>query len=279
MVHKFPILTTPGVGTAIEGVFVAFHAGLVTVVQAGAAGEGVLEERSHQQAVVGNVKLVAAQAAAGFFFPRAVEIIHKGGQDTGRIVSTQQIHVAQPHFSGIVLHDGHDRFLQTVTAVPATHEVQNRSAERIIHHAVQFRIGKVLSSAAVGGLVGSILPHFAQHIGIGVDFLHPIVEQFQKFVGQFVRHVQTEAVRTGLQPVGNDAVFIGDDILDEFGIHLVHRGQGVEIPPGIVVVRPMVEGVPADIRGFGGLESALAGEMVVFVEIKTVTAGVGVHTV
>ena len=48
MLHKLPVFPPPGVGAAVEGVFVAFHAGFIAVVKAGAAGQGVLQEGCHQ---------------------------------------------------------------------------------------------------------------------------------------------------------------------------------------------------------------------------------------
>ena len=42
--QQVTILCAPGVGTAIEGVFAALHAGLIAVVNTGTAGQGVLQE-------------------------------------------------------------------------------------------------------------------------------------------------------------------------------------------------------------------------------------------
>ena len=42
--QQLPVLMAPGVGAAVEGVFVAFHQCLVTVVNAGAAGQCELQE-------------------------------------------------------------------------------------------------------------------------------------------------------------------------------------------------------------------------------------------
>ena len=189
------------------------------------------------------------------------------------------VHIAGHHLRGIVLCNGHDCFLEGAAAVETAHEIDDGGAVGIIHNGVQLRVGKVGAASAVGGFAGSVLPHLAQHQSIGLQLFDPVVEQLQEFVGQLICHVQTETVCTQLQPVGDDTVFVGDDILDEGGIHFVDGGQGVEIPPTVVGVRPLIEGIPAVVGGFGITVGTLAGERAVFVEIQTVGAGVGIHTI
>ena len=79
--------------------------------------------------------------------------------------------------------------------------------------------------------------------------------------------------------MGNDAVLSCDDILHKSGIHLVHRGQGIEIPPAVVAMGPVVEGIPAAVRRLFILIGALAGECAIFIEVKAVGTGVGVHAI
>ena len=111
-------------------------------------------------------------------------------------MGTQQVHIAVHHFRRIVFHNGHHRFLQTAAAVPSPHEVQDRRAEGIVHDAVQLRVGEIRPAAVVSLLVRSIFPNLTQHQSLRIDLFHPVIEQLQKFVRQFVRHIQPEAIRT-----------------------------------------------------------------------------------
>ena len=43
MLHKFPVFPAPGICAAVERVFISLHAGLVAIVQAGTAGERILQ--------------------------------------------------------------------------------------------------------------------------------------------------------------------------------------------------------------------------------------------
>ena len=279
MGHKLGILPAPGIGTAVEGIPVAFHAGFVAVIEAGAAGEGVLQEGCHQKTVVGHVEGIPGQAALGFLFPAAVEIVHQSCEDPGSIVGAQQVHVAVDNLLGIVLHNGHDGVLQTLAAVEATDKVDDGRAEGIVHDGVQLRVGEVSPAAVVSGLVGGILPNFSQHIGIGIDLLDPVVKELDELVRQLVSHIQTEAVNALLQPEGDDAVFAGDDEIHKGRIHLVDSGQGIKAPPGVVDMGPAVEGEPAVVGRLLGIEGADAVKLAFPVEVGAVGAGVGVHAV
>ena len=79
--------------------------------------------------------------------------------------------------------------------------------------------------------------------------------------------------------MGQHAVAPGDDELLVGGILLVDVGQGVEAPPGLVVVRPVVEVVPAAVGALGVAVRALAAVVAVAVEVHAVRAGVGEHAV
>ena len=194
-------------------------------------------------------------------------------------MSAQQIHIAVEHLGRVVLRDGHYRVPEGVAGVSAPYKVQNRRAEGVVHDTVQLPVHEVPPSAAVGHLVGGVLPHLAQQQRVGLQLLEAGSQQPQEFVRQLIRHVQPETVGPQADPVGNDAVVVRDDIFDERRIHLVHRGQGVKAPPGVVAVRPVVEGVPAIVGGGLALVRPLAGEGSVLVKIEAVGAGVGVDSV
>ena len=69
------------------------------------------------------------------------------------------------------------------------------------------------------------------------------------------------------------------DILDEIRVHLVHRGQRIKAPPGVIAVGPAVEGIPAVERRLLGIVSTFAGEVPFPVKVQTVGAGMGINTV
>ena len=213
------------------------------------------------------------------FLPGAVEIVHQGGENPGGVVGAQQIHVAGHHLAGVVLHNGHDGFLEAAAIVPPPHEVQDGGAEGVVHDAVQLRIGEVPAAVVVGGFVGGILPHLAHEQRLRVDFPNPVVNHADKFVGQLIGYVQPEAVRAQLHPVSHHAVLVGDDVADEVGVHLVDGGKGVEIPPGMVMIRPLIEGIPVIVGGILAAVSTVAAEGTLAVEIETVGAGMGIHAV
>ena len=60
MVLQLPVLMAPGERAAVEGILVPFHQSLIPIVDAGAAGEGELKERGHQQPLPGHLQLVTA---------------------------------------------------------------------------------------------------------------------------------------------------------------------------------------------------------------------------
>ena len=215
----------------------------------------------------------------GLLFPGAFKIVHQRCEDPGGVVGAQQIHIAVEHLGGVILRDGHYRVPEGVAGVPAPDKVQDRRAEGVVHHAVQLPVHEVPPPAVIGHLVGGVLPHLAQQQGVGLQLLQMLSQQFQKFVRQLVRHIQPETIGAQTNPVGDDAVGIRNDIADKFRIQLVHRGQGVKAPPGVVGIRPVAEGVPAVVGGSLALVGSLAGEGPLLVEIQAVGAGVGVDSV
>ena len=190
-----------------------------------------MQEGGHLKPFHGHRQLVPGQMAFGLFFPGTVKIVHQRGENAGRVVGAQQIHVAGRHLGRIVFHNGHHGFLETPASIQIFDEVHNGRAEWVIHHAVQLAAGKVGAALAVGTLVGRVLPHLAQKQGVGLQLLDAVTEKLDEFVRQLVCHVQPVAVRPQPQPMGEDAIFVRDDVADESGVHFVHRGQSVKVPP------------------------------------------------
>ena len=80
------IFLAPGIRAAVEGIFAAFHAGFVAIVQAGATGQGVLQKGCHQQSPAGDFVLLLCQFPFRQFLTSAVPLVYQGGEDTGGIV-------------------------------------------------------------------------------------------------------------------------------------------------------------------------------------------------
>ena len=194
-------------------------------------------------------------------------------------MGAQQIHIAQHHFRRVVFHNGHDGILQALASVQTTDVVDDGSAVRIVHHAVQLAPGKVSAALAAGEFVGGILPHFSQQQSIGLDLVNPLAQQPDKLIRQLVGHIQSVAVGTQPEPVGHHAVLVPDDIIQEGWLHFVHCGQGIKIPPAVVAAGPGVEGVPATVGRLLGVVSAAAVKMSLPVKVQAVRTGVGEHPI
>ena len=79
--------------------------------------------------------------------------------------------------------------------------------------------------------------------------------------------------------MGHHGIGVPDDVVQEAGGHLVDGGQGVEAPPGGVLVGPGVEIVPVEVGRFGGIVGAGLIEGAVLVKIAAVGTGVGIDAV
>ena len=194
-------------------------------------------------------------------------------------MGAHQIHIAQHHFRRVVFHNGHDGILQPLASVQTPDVVDDGSAVRIVHHAVQLAPGKVSAALAAGEFVGGILPHFSQQQSIGLDLVNPLAQQPDEFIRQLVGHIQPVAVGTQPEPVGHHAVLVPDDIIQEGWLHFVHCGQGIKIPPAVVAAGPGVEGVPAAVGRLLGVVSAAAVKMSLPVKVQAVRTGVGEYPI
>ena len=96
--------------------------------------------------------------------------------------------------------------------------------------------------------IGGVLPDLAQDKALRVFLLDGLSQVLQKLVGQLVGYVEPPAAVACLHPFADDAVF-SIDVLVELRVGFVDLRQGVEAPPGVVLVRPLAEVVPARIRG------------------------------
>ena len=105
------------------------------------------------------------------------------------------------------------------------------------------------------------------------------MELAHKLVGELVGHVQPPAVGSRLQPPADDAVLAVHDVVHIALLPLVHRRQGVDAPPGLILVRPVGEAVPGVVGGLPGLVGPQAGVGAVPVEVLAHEALVVEHPV
>ena len=101
-----------------------------------------------------------------------------------------------------------------------------------------------------------------------------------KVIGQLVGHVQPPTVCAAAQPGAHHRVLIAEDEVPVARIALLHGGQGVDAPPGLILVRPVSKLKP---RAIGGVPVP-AGPLVlavgaVAVEVAAHPAGVIEHAV
>ena len=175
----------------------------------------------------------------------------QNGEDAGGVVGAQEVHGVVEGEGGIMLPQN----LQSRTeggGVAAQQIIQGGCPEGVVHQAVQVAAQQVFPPDAVGDLVGAVLPHLAQHHGVGVLLLHRLPQTGNEGVRQLICHVQSPAVRSGSEPAADDGVFISIEVLAAAGTVLIQRGQGGDAPPAVVVVRPVLPLVPGGKgRGLG----------------------------
>ena len=199
-------------------------------------------------------------------------------QDAGRVVGAQNVQTAVEGGRGVVLplllHG-----VPEVRRVAAPEIVQRRRPQGIVHQAVGLPTQQVLAAAGVGDLVAAVLPHLAQQKAVGLFLLHGGANFLNKVVWQLVGHVQPPAVRAAPQPAADHAVLSPDDEVPIGRGVFVDGGQRVDAPPGVVLVRPVLETEPVVPRGFLALVRAGGVEKAAPVEVPAVVAGVVEHAV
>ena len=270
----------PGVGAAVERVLKALHAGLVAVVDRGRAGEGVkhqrgeLEQRRAALALGGGKAVVRAHIAV-----RRRLLTAEDGQQARCVVRGEEVHRAVEGGGGVVLTDGLHRVAEVLCAGRAGKVGQQRGAEGIVHQAVQTAAEQVAATLGVGDFGGAVLPHLAEKVGVGEVLLHDGADGEDKFVGQLVGDVEPPRARARAEPAADDGVLAGDDVVDITSVPLVHSGQILDAPPGVIVRGEGVEAVPRIVGGDGALRRAGRGVEAVGVEVTAFCAGVVEHAV
>ena len=280
--HRLQALfvAVPAEEGTVEGVAVALHPDLITVVQAGHAGQRVDDGIGHAQAQHPFLVGFAGHTAAAL--PLAATavggLVRDHGEGAFGVVGGEKVQRSVHGRGGVVLTDGQN-FAHGLLGGLTLYKVQHSVLEGVIHHAVQplaQQIGAALAKAVFGG---GVLPHLAQQELLRADPLDSGADLFNKVVRQLVGHIQTEACGTAPQPCVNDTALAGDE-LHIGGVLFVHLGQGLEAPPAAVAALILgVKIVPAAVGGVGVAVSAAVTIAAFAVEIAAVGTGVAEHTV
>ena len=236
----------PGEGTAVEWVLKALHPRLVPIIHRGGAGERKQQGGSQLQEFLPPTALIRIHSEAGAPLPGAVPALvphAQQGEDTWGVVGSQGIHGGVEGKPGVVLPQGLHR-LHKVPGVSAPEVGQGRAAEGVVHQPVAVPPQDMAAAHAVGYLGGAVLPHLANdhrvrllRPGCGVDPL-------DKVIRQFIRHIQPPAVSPRPQPPADYRVLSAKDKLPIGWVVLVHCGQGVDPPPTLISIWPLLEIVP-----------------------------------
>ena len=91
-------------------------------------------------------------------------------------------------------------------------EVEQRSAERVVHDAVEFLALEVLAQLAVAHLVGGILPDFADEKRVGLLGKNRLLDLGNEAIRELVRDVEAPAAGTSSQPGADHAVLATDEL-------------------------------------------------------------------
>ena len=276
--HQFRILIAPRIAAAVERVFPALQASLVTIINAGDAGQEELEYHSALEQSLATVVLVRRQ----FVGCHPVLALVVAGltaetvDGTLDVVGGDKVHQHIHRAFRIVFQDHHNAVPECGGSL-TLHVGDDRLTERIVHYAVQLVAQEIAPLDAVSLLVGRILPDLADDDFFLIILLDAGAQIVQELVRQLICHVQTVSGGAQAHPVVQYAV-VAADVLGVAGVVLVHIRQGVDAPPGLVLlVAPEV--IPGVIRAVLGLISAgrvVASELV---EIDAVCAGVGEYAV
>ena len=245
------IAVLPVVGAAVVGILEALHRDLVAVVDGGNARIRHLEEYGHQEARHTEIVVVVIHVVTRLLDGRHAVIERCLAEERERahdIVTADEVHHRVEVFLRIVLaqalHAAHGE-----TAVDVAHEeVKEMLAQRVVHRGIHLVAAEVLALLPVGDLVRGVLPNLADHHGVGIRRLEFLVERLREGRGQFVDDVEAPAADALSHPVVEHAVLAVDDEVHVGRRRLRDIGEGVEIPPALVVVRKVAEVVPLVVR-------------------------------
>ena len=155
---------------------------------------------------------------------------------------------------------------------------KNRVFQRIVHNPVQFLTVQIVPALAVGNFIVRFFPHFADQKGAAVGIFHAGADPFDKIVRKFVRNVQPPAGSAQFLPLCKHAVLPCNKRAERL-LFVLYRGQNIDSPPAIVLVRIGSKGIPRKIGRLPALVCADTRIISVFIEINAVVPGVVEHSV
>ena len=217
------------------------------------------------------------RAAVSVHFPLVFGYAEKGKRTRG-VVRADDVHQVVEHITRVVFADALHA-LREMLGRTAVQETQNGISQRIIHDGIQFAALEIAAALGVRDLVGCVLPHLTDDTRVGFLLARGSVQLLDEAVRQLVGDIQSPAGRAQPQPAADNAVLVLDDVILIAAVGLVDLRKRVNAPPRAVLIRPVVEVKPAEIRRFLGLERAYAVVMAACVEVAAVVTGVIEHTV
>ena len=278
MSEQIVILPAPRISPTVEGVFEALDACLVAVVNAGDAGQCVLQYRRGFEAQL-RKRVIFLRKPVSPSLRLGIGSLHprERGERAHGVVGAQESETHVHALFGIMLRD-ESHGVAELLSVPSHDEFEYGAAERIIHHAVQFLSHEIGAPGAVTDLVGRVLPHLADDESVLLCGTYLRAQQVCKIRGELVHHVQPPAVRAHGGPLVYDAALPRDEPAETL-CALVHGGHHGGPPPAVVIVGMFIEGVPPVIGRVRPLIRPFPGEIPELIEVNAVRARMIEHAV
>ena len=165
------VAVRPVVGAAVERVFEALHPNLVAVVNARHAGIGHLPQRRHEETARSKVELLGRHAHARLLdrgHPLIVRHAREHGDGALHIVTADEVHHRIEIFLRIVLDLTREPPCRQSAVRTPGEKVKEDRAQRIVHRRIHLIAREVFARRSVRDLVRRVLPHLADHNGVGV---------------------------------------------------------------------------------------------------------------
>ena len=263
-----------GIGASIEGVLPTLQSQFVAVIDSGRAGKREQDQSRQLHQSGTDSALLRRQTKRGTLslgVRSRSRAQHR--QDAGGVVGAQKIHGGVEGSGGIIFPKSLHRLPEMVTV--ASLEVSQQSGpEGIVHDPVDLLAQQVFPTLGISDLGAGVLPDLAQQQGIGICLRKDRPDLFNKPVRQLVCHIQPPTGGACPQPAADNRVRTFYNVIDVGGAGLPDRRQSTDAPPGVIIIRPGMEGIPVIIGAILTLSGAQRGIEAVSVKIKALRTGV-----